>query len=163
MRRVTIGLLGCGTVGAGFVGPLDRERERIREREGFDLEIQRILVRDPSKVRPGIRRELLTDRAIEVLDDGCELIVELVGGVHSAGAFVRRALGNGRNVVTANKALLAESGPNCSTRRASVDSVWDSRPASAAPFRSSGRWNARWPETKSWRSAESSTGPAITF
>ena len=110
MRRVNIGLLGCGTVGRGFVELLGRERDRIRSREGIDLQIRRILVRDETKRRPNINPSLLTTSAIDVLDDGSDLVVELVGGVHCAGAYVRRAIDNGRNVVTANKALLAECG-----------------------------------------------------
>jgi homoserine dehydrogenase len=110
MRRVNIGLLGCGTVGRGFVELLGRERDRIRGREGVDLQIRKILVRDETKRRPNINPALLTTSAIDVLDDGCDVVVELVGGVHCAGAYVRRAIDNGRNVVTANKALLAECG-----------------------------------------------------
>ena len=102
MRPLTIGLLGCGTVGRGFVSLVAQERFR-------DLRIGRILVRDLQRERPGIDRSLLTTDAIEAID-GCDLIVELIGGVHSAGAYVRRALRSGRDVVTANKALLAGSG-----------------------------------------------------
>ena len=54
MRRVSIGLLGCGTVGRGFVDLLARERERIRGRDGIDIAVRRILVRDADKPRPGI-------------------------------------------------------------------------------------------------------------
>ena len=110
MRRVNIGLLGCGTVGSGFVELLGRERERIRARDGVDVALRRILVRDVGKVRPEINPSLFTTSAIDVLDDGCDIIVELIGGVHSAGAYVRRALQNGHDVVTANKALLADAG-----------------------------------------------------
>jgi homoserine dehydrogenase len=110
MRRINIGLLGCGTVGRGFVDLLARERERIRGRDGVDIALRRILVRDADKPRPGINPSLLSTSAIDILDDGCDIIVELVGGLHSAGAFVRRALANGKHVVTANKALLADSG-----------------------------------------------------
>ncbi|HET7433915.1 MAG TPA: homoserine dehydrogenase [Thermoanaerobaculia bacterium] len=110
MKRLRIGLLGCGTVGAGFVHLVNRERERIRGRYGIDLKLTRILVRDAEKERPGIDRALLTTRATEVVDGECEVIVEVVGGVHSAGAYVRRALLQGRDVVTANKALLAMRG-----------------------------------------------------
>jgi homoserine dehydrogenase len=110
MRRINIGLLGCGTVGAGFVGLLARERERIRGRDGIDIAIRRILVRDAQKPRVGVAPSLLSTSATDVLDDGCDIIVELVGGVHAAGAYVRRALANGRHVVTANKALLADCG-----------------------------------------------------
>ena len=109
-QRIGIGLLGCGTVGRGVVQLVERERDRIRERHGVELAIERILVRDLAKPRPGIDRRLLTTRATEVLDAHCDLIVEVVGGVHCAGAYVRRAIANGRHVVTANKALLAECG-----------------------------------------------------
>ena len=109
MRQVTIGLLGCGTVGQGLVHLIDREHDRIRGRDGLDLRIRRILVRDLTKERPGVDGTRLTTNAIEVIDD-CDLVVELIGGIHSAGAYVRRALRSGRDVVTANKALLADSG-----------------------------------------------------
>ena len=46
MREVTIGLLGCGTVGQGFVHLMDRERERIRARDGVDLREKRRVVYD---------------------------------------------------------------------------------------------------------------------
>src|SRR5258707_1316823 len=110
MRRVNIGLLGCGTVGRGFVELLARERERIRGVAGVDLQLTRILVRDLDRKRPGIDPGLLTDRALEVLDGDCDVVVELVGGVTCAGAYVRHALTGKRHVVTANKALLASDG-----------------------------------------------------
>lgn len=110
MKRVRIGLLGCGTVGGGFVRLVAHERERIRTRFGLELEIARILVRDLEKERPGVDRDLLTTCALEVIDDDCDLVVEVVGGVHTAGTFVRRAIARGRHIVTANKALLAASG-----------------------------------------------------
>lgn len=110
MKRVSIGLLGCGTVGGGFVRLVERERERLRSRYELGLEITRILVRDVAKERPGVARELLTSCALDVIDGDCDLVVEVVGGVHTAGTFVRRALSRGRAVVTANKALLAAAG-----------------------------------------------------
>ena len=110
MRRVRIGLLGCGTVGGGFVRLVDRERDRIAARHGVSIEIARVLVRDAAKERAGVDRHLLTTSAIDVIDSECEVLVELIGGVHSAGAFIRRALVRGIDVVTANKALLADCG-----------------------------------------------------
>ena len=107
--RARIGLLGCGTVGRGFVELVDRERQRIRARNGVELEIVKILVRDVDKPR-GIDRSLLTTAAVDVIDADVNVVVELVGGVHCAGAYVRRAIDLGRNVVTANKALLAAEG-----------------------------------------------------
>lgn len=110
MSRLRIGLLGCGTVGRGFVLLVERERPRIRARFGINLEITGILVRDITKHRPGVDRALLTTSAMEVIDSDCDLVVELVGGVHSAGAYLRRALSLGKPVVTANKSLLASAG-----------------------------------------------------
>ena len=107
--RARIGLLGCGTVGRGFVELVDRERERIRARTGVSLEIAKILVRDVDKPR-GVDRALLTTSALDVIDAEVDVVVELVGGVHCAGAYVRRAIDLGRDVVTANKALLAAEG-----------------------------------------------------
>jgi len=101
MSRVKIGLLGCGTVGRAFVELAARHPT---------LRVEKILVRDIRKERAGVDRRLLTTSAVDVLDGDCDVIVELIGGVHSAGAFVRRAIANGRHVVTANKALLAQSG-----------------------------------------------------
>ena len=110
MSRLNIGLLGCGTIGSGFVQLVERERARIHARHGIALHIDRILVRDQSKERCGVDRRLITRSAVDVIDGDCDVIVELIGGVHSAGAFVRRAIAGGRHVVTANKALLASCG-----------------------------------------------------
>jgi homoserine dehydrogenase len=107
---VRIGLLGCGTVGGGFVQLVERERARIGARYGVDLRIARILVRDIEKERPGVDRALLTTAPLDVLDRDLDLVVEVIGGVHCAATFVRRAIGQGRHVVTANKALLAANG-----------------------------------------------------
>lgn len=114
MRRVTIGLLGCGTVGGGFVRLLDLQRERIRATHGVDLRLARVLVRDTAKRRDGVPNAILTKTASDVID-GVDVVVELIGGVHSAGAYIRRALRNGTDVVTANKALLAASGRELKT------------------------------------------------
>jgi homoserine dehydrogenase len=110
MKRIKVSLLGCGTVGQGFVALLGQERTRIANRFGILVDIDRILVRAPGRIRPGIDRSLLTTSAIDVIDRDADIVVELIGGVHSAGAFVRRAIDRGRHIVTANKALLASVG-----------------------------------------------------
>jgi homoserine dehydrogenase len=111
VKRVGIALLGCGTVGRGFVELVAREQARISARFGVELAIHRILVRDLDKARPGVDHDLMTTSAVEVLDAGCDIVVELVGGVHCAGAYIRRAIANGSDIVTANKALLSAAGP----------------------------------------------------
>ena len=110
MRTIRIGLLGCGVVGGGLVRLLGAERARIRRHRGLDLDIGRILVRDACRPRQGVDPGLLTTSAIDVVDGDCDVVVELIGGTHTAAALLRRAIERRRHVVTANKALLAAAG-----------------------------------------------------
>jgi homoserine dehydrogenase len=110
IRRLKIGLLGCGTVGRGLVELVDRNDALIQRRSGIDLRITKILVRDLDKERHGVDRELLTTQPDKVLNNGCDLIVELVGGIEPARSFIEHSLARGKHVVTANKALLALDG-----------------------------------------------------
>jgi homoserine dehydrogenase len=109
-RKLKIGLLGCGTVGRGLVELLGRNEALVRQRSGVDLHITKILVRDLGKERQGVDRALLTSDPDRVLNNGCDLVVELVGGIEPARGFIERSLSRGKHVVTANKALLAMDG-----------------------------------------------------
>jgi homoserine dehydrogenase len=109
-RRLKIGLLGCGTVGRGLVELVGRNDALIRQRSGVELRITKILVRDLDKERHGVDRALLTTQPDKVLNNGCDLVVELVGGIEPARSFIERSLARGKHVVTANKALLALDG-----------------------------------------------------
>jgi homoserine dehydrogenase len=110
VRHYKLGLLGCGTVGQGLVELVSRNRALIRERSGIDLSFTQILVRDRSKKRPGVDHQLLTTHPEKVINNGCDMVVELVGGLEPARTFIQHALSNRKHVVTANKALLATDG-----------------------------------------------------
>jgi homoserine dehydrogenase len=110
IRKLKIGLLGCGTVGRGLVELLGRNEALIRQRSGVELRITKILVRDLDKERQGVDRTLLTSDPDKVLNNGCDLVAELVGGIEPARGFIERSLSRGKHVVTANKALLALDG-----------------------------------------------------
>ena len=109
-RKLKIGLLGCGTVGRGLVELVGRNDALVRQRSGVELRITKILVRDLDKGRHGVDRALLTSDPDKVLNNGCDLVVELVGGIEPARSFIERSLSRGKHVVTANKALLALDG-----------------------------------------------------
>ncbi len=115
MRRdpIQIGLLGCGTVGGGVLRLLSENARYFGERVGVPLEVRRILVRDLDKPRvPECDRGRLTTSAESVIDDPeIDLVVEVMGGEEPAGQLIRRAIANGKGVVTANKMLLALQGP----------------------------------------------------
>lgn len=110
-RKLKIGLLGCGTVGGGLVELVHKNSSLIRQRAGVELSISKILVRDPLKERSSsVDRNLLTTQPEKVINNGCDLVVELVGGIEPARGFIQRSLARGKHVVTANKALLALDG-----------------------------------------------------
>lgn len=109
---VKIGVLGLGTVGCGTLNVLARNRDEIARRAGRNIEVVAAAARDLDKQRPidvnGIR---LTDDPFSVVDDpSIEIVVELIGGIDPARGLVLRALDNGKDVVTANKALIALHG-----------------------------------------------------
>ncbi len=110
---VGIGLLGAGTVGGSLVERLVAERELIRSKTGLDLEVRRVAVRDLDRRRGfAVPDGVLTDDPSDVVgDDSVELVVEVMGGIDPTGDLVLAALQAGKPVVTANKALIAERGP----------------------------------------------------
>lgn len=113
MERAGVGLLGVGTIGSGVAKLMAVASERIARRAGRRLELKWALVRDPGKVRVG---ELPVERIVtdvrRILDDrDVEIVVETIGGTGPALGYVLEALEAGKHVVTANKALLAEHGP----------------------------------------------------
>jgi homoserine dehydrogenase len=111
-KPLGIALLGCGTVGSGVARLLLEQPERLAARAGRPLVLRRVVVRDPNKVRPvKLPREMLTTDLHQVLrDPDIQVVAELVGGVDWARHAVLAALESGKDVVTANKALLAQYG-----------------------------------------------------
>jgi homoserine dehydrogenase len=112
MKKIKIGILGFGTVGAGVVEGILKNGELIAQRTGLFPVIGKIADLD-IKTDRGVKvdKSLLTTDALSVINDSeIDVIVELIGGVKVAKDFVLRALKNGKPVVTANKALLAEAG-----------------------------------------------------
>ena len=112
MDPLGIALIGCGTVGSGVARLLLEHPERLAARAGRGLRLRRVVVRDPAKSRPiALPRELVTTDLRAVLNDpSIQLAVELVGGVDWARRAVLDLLAAGKDVVTANKALLALHG-----------------------------------------------------
>ena len=112
-REIGVGVVGLGVVGGGVARALLERREYFARQVGASLVVRRAAVRDLSKPRtvelgPGI----LTNDVNAVLDDpAIDIVVEVIGGEEPAGTFIRRALAAGKHVVTANKELMAKSGP----------------------------------------------------
>jgi homoserine dehydrogenase len=113
MKKVTVGLIGFGTVGAGVVKILRDRKRLLAEKTGTEIVIKKIFDKDITSRRKGVTLEkgILTSDVSEILKDPqIDAVIELIGGIHPAKEFIVEALRNGKNVVTANKALLAEEG-----------------------------------------------------
>jgi len=108
---IGIGILGGGHVGGALARRLLEDRLAIAARTGLDLELIQVAVRNPRRLRL-FPSNYATSHLEAVVDHpDVSLIVELMGGLEPAGSLVRRALELGKPVVTANKELLAERGP----------------------------------------------------
>ena len=111
LSKVKVALLGFGTVGTGVYKLIERQREEMPFKVGADLVVDKILVRDKNKKREGIESSLLTDKWEDIiLDDDIQIVVEVMGGIEPAYTYIMEALKAGKNVVTANKDLIAEYG-----------------------------------------------------
>ena len=112
MQKTKVAIVGLGTVGSGVARLLLDHGDRTARHAGRTLWLQKAVVRDLRKPRqcdlpPGI----LTDRLEDVLEDeDIEVVALLIGGLEPARTIMLKLLDAGKDVVTANKALLAEHG-----------------------------------------------------
>jgi homoserine dehydrogenase len=112
VKAVRIGLLGCGTVGGGVVKLLRRNAAMLTARLGTRMELagvaDRSLEPDPMI---GLTADLITrDSEALVTRPDIDVVVELFGGIEPAQSLILKALAAGKDIVTANKALLSEHG-----------------------------------------------------
>src|SRR5262249_28185533 len=112
LSKIGVGLIGCGTVGSGVARLLLEEPRRLTDRTERQLELRRVVVRNLQKSRPvTLPHGLMTTEVIEVCRDPDICIgVELIGGVEPARQIILDLLAAGKDVVTANKAVLALHG-----------------------------------------------------
>lgn len=110
-KTIKAALLGAGTVGGGVYKLAYRQAEEMKSKTGADFEITRILVHNKNKERKGIDTSLLTDCWEEIIhDEEIQIVIEVMGGIEPARTMILEALNAGKNVVTANKDLIAEHG-----------------------------------------------------
>ena len=112
MRPIKVGLLGLGVVGGGTWKVLKQNADEIARRAGCRIEIEAVAVRDIDRARALLGDEVwITDQGLELVQHpDIDVVVELIGGDTVAKDWVMEAIKQGKHVVTANKALLAEHG-----------------------------------------------------
>jgi len=111
-KAVRVGLIGFGTIGTGVAKLLQNNRRAIGERLGANIDLVRVADIDTKRKR-GItlpRGVLVSDAKLIMEDPSIEIVIELIGGQTAARKLVMEAITRGKDVVTANKALLAVHG-----------------------------------------------------
>jgi homoserine dehydrogenase len=110
-RNVRVALAGCGAVGSALVRELHARQGSLERRFGRRVELTRVLVRDPVRERTApLDRALLTADVDEFLREDADVVIEAIGGIEPARRIAEWALRGGRELVTANKELLAAHG-----------------------------------------------------
>lgn len=111
--EINVGLLGWGTVGTGVSRILVNQKHWIYQNTGLSLNLSKIVKRTLPAYRSGIdlaKGCLTTDASAIVDNPDIEIVVELIGGTIGSQELISRAMRNGKSIVTANKALIAECG-----------------------------------------------------
>ena len=110
MKKVSIGLIGAGTVGSGLIEILHSHQKQILERTGIELDLLQICDTNPARIPSYNKAAIVSDYKAITQNPNIDIVVELVGGTGIAYEIVKSALQNSKTVVTANKALLSEKG-----------------------------------------------------
>ncbi|MCC6438180.1 MAG: homoserine dehydrogenase [Acidimicrobiales bacterium] len=135
---IRIGLLGCGNVGAAFAALVAQRADAIESLTGLQLRIARVAVRSVSRDRgiafaPGV---LTHDTAAVVSDPAVDVVIETMGGIEPARTLILEALKAGKPVITANKELLANVGPELyrAAEAAGVDLLFEAAVGGGIPI-----------------------------
>ena len=137
MKTLKVGMLGCGVVGSQIARLLVENKSDLTSRAGANLELVKVAVKNIKTKREGIPSNLLTDDAKSIVNDPeIDLIIEVIGGITPAKELILAAIKNGKSVVTANKALLAQAGAElyAEADNANVDLYYEAAVAGAIPI-----------------------------
>lgn len=136
-KTIKAALLGLGTVGGGVYKLVQRQKEEMVKKSGANLEITRILVHNMNKQREGVDASLLTDNWKEIVEDPeISIVIEVMGGIEPAKTMILEALCAGKNVVTANKDLVAVHGRELldAAQENQVDFIFEAAVAGGIPI-----------------------------
>ena len=111
-KVINAALLGLGTVGTGVYKVLKNQETEMEKKIGATVKLKKILVRNLKKAAAKIAEpEILTNNWKEILEDeSIDIVIEVMGGIEPAKTYIMEALKAGKNVVTANKDLVASHG-----------------------------------------------------
>lgn len=136
-QMINIGILGLGTVGSGVIQILQQNAVDIQTRTESEIRVKKVLVRNLTAPRSISGTFAMTDNANDILNDPeIDIIVEVIGGIEPARTYILKALANKKNVITANKDLLAEHGQEllAAAKEAGKDLYFEASVAGGIPI-----------------------------
>ncbi|WP_226678795.1 homoserine dehydrogenase [Mesobacillus jeotgali] len=112
MQAISVGLLGLGTVGSGVVRIIENHQDKLMHQVGCPIKVKKILVQDVEKERSvKVDPSLLTVNPADIMEDPeIEVVIEVMGGIEDTREHLIQALRSKKNIVTANKDLMAVHG-----------------------------------------------------
>ena len=110
MKTLRVGLCGVGNVGGAVLKLLKESSDLLEQQGGFSFELIQVGARKGRSAIPYDDIDVTTNLIDVANNPDVDIFVELIGGTDFAGELVRTAIKNGKQVVTANKALLAVEG-----------------------------------------------------
>lgn len=136
VRPIRIALIGAGTVGSKVASLMLEQAEDLEARSGAPLALVGVGVKDASKARPGIPKDLITSDVPSLLAKDIDIVVEVMGGIEPARTHILDAMSRGISVVTANKELLARDGATlaAAAEKNNVDLYYEASVAGAIPI-----------------------------
>ena len=137
-NKIKIGIAGLGTVGSGVINLLEKNKNEILKRSGFEIIIQCISAKNKDKQRPcNIEKINFYDNPVKMIQsENIDILVELIGGESVAKELVNKAIEKKIHIVTANKALIALHGNELSkiSKKNKCDIAYEAAVAGAVPI-----------------------------
>ena len=137
-KEIQVALLGLGTVGLGVYKVLQMQKEEMQHKIGTEVKIKKILVRNLEKAASRIEDpSVLTNDWQEIVnDDEIQIVIEVMGGMEPARTYIMEAMQAGKQVVTANKDLIAADGRELmdQAKKSGCDLLFEAAVAGAIPI-----------------------------
>ena len=137
-KEIQVALLGLGTVGLGVYKVLQMQKEEMQHKIGTEVKIKKILVRNLEKAASKIEDpSVLTNDWQEIVnDDEIQIVIEVMGGMELARTYIMEAMQAGKQVVTANKDLIAADGRELmdQAKKSGCDLLFEAAVAGAIPI-----------------------------
>ena len=113
MNKIGVSLLGLGIVGGGVASTIKEKSNYLKKHLGVAISLESVLVRDKTKPRTvSVSDDIYVNSIDDILNNPeVHVVIEVMGGEFPAFDYIMQSIRKGKNVITANKELIAKHGP----------------------------------------------------